>query len=216
MARGLRRGERSFLARTTHRSPLMALGWSKRGLVLAAAALGLTSCDHSVAPVLVVGPLNFSVVSGDGPTGAAGSQLSQPLVVKVTKADGGPEKDQVLNFRVIAGGGSVFGGTEITNNSGIAQELWTLGTKAGETQRIEVRAVDPETGAAQTFATFTATVVAGPPARMTKVGGDQQVVEPGETVPVSPSVKVEDQFGNPVASIAIAFSVDRKSTRLNS
>jgi len=170
----------------------------------------LASCDRPVSPP-AGGSLTFQVVSGDQQTGAAGIQLPAALVVKVTKPDGGPLKDQILNFRVIAGGGSVFGGTEITNNDGVARELWTLGPKAGEPQRIEVRAVNPATGEPQVFAVFTATAVAGPPARMSKLAGDHQEVEPGETAPIPPSVKLEDQFGNPTANIGVEFTVTRGS-----
>ena len=181
------------------------------GLVfLSMGALLLASCDHPISSP-ADGSLTFHVVSGDQQTGAAGTQLPAALVVKVTKPDGGPLKDQILNFRVIAGGGSVFGGTEITNNDGVARELWTLGTKAGEPQRIEVRAVNSATGEPQVFAVFTATAVAGPPVRMSKVAGDGQEVEPGETVPVPPSVKLEDQFGNPTANIGVEFTVTRGS-----
>ncbi|HWC73262.1 MAG TPA: kelch repeat-containing protein, partial [Gemmatimonadales bacterium] len=182
----------------------------RRILAVVAVAL-LVGCERPVTPSAGTGTLSFQVVSGDQQTGAAGSQLAAPLVVKVLKPDGGPQKDQVLNFRVIAGGGSVFGGTEITDNSGTAQELWTLGQKAGEPQKIEVRAVDPQTGEPQVFATFTATAIAGPPVRMTKLAGDGQQVEPGETVPIPPSVKLEDQFGNPVANAGVAFTVSRGS-----
>jgi N-acetylneuraminic acid mutarotase len=99
----------------------------------------------------------LQVVSGDQQQGDAGQELAQPLVVKVTRADGGPIRGQILNFRVVSGGGTVFGGTELTNAQGVAQERWTLGTSGA--QKIEVRAVDPETGAPLVFATFTATVI---------------------------------------------------------
>jgi len=178
--------------------------------VMAAAVLALGSCDRPLTPP-APGGLALEVVSGDQQQGEAGQELAQPLVVEVTRADGGPMRGQILNFRVVSGGGSVFGGAEITDNSGMAQELWTLGTRAGEPQRIEVRAVDPQTGEPQTFAAFTATAVAGPPARMTTLSGDGQQVEPGQTVPIPPSVKLEDQYGNPTANVGVAFTVVRGS-----
>ena len=183
--------------------------WKSRA-VMAAAVLALASCERPLSPPSP-GQLALEVVSGDQQQGEAGQELAQPLVVKVTRADGGPMRGQILNFRVVSGGGSVFGGAEITDNSGMAQELWTLGTRAGEPQRIEVRAVDPQTGEPQTFAAFTATAVAGPPARMTTLSGDGQQVEPGQTVPIPPSVKLEDQYGNPTANVGVAFTVVRGS-----
>ena len=183
--------------------------WKCRA-VMAVAVLALGSCERPVSPPSP-GQLALQVVSGDQQQGEAGQELAQPLVVKVTRADGGPVRGQILNFRVVSGGGSVFGGAEITDNSGMAQELWTLGTRAGEPQRIEVRAVNPQTGEPQTFGAFTATAVAGPPARMTMLAGDGQQVEPGETVPIPPSVKLEDQYGNPTANVGVTFTVVRGS-----
>jgi hypothetical protein len=183
--------------------------WNCRAL-MAAAVLALGSCERPLGPPSP-GQLALQVVSGDQQRGEAGQELAQPLVVKVTRANGSSVRGQILNFRVVSGGGSVFGGTEITDNSGMAQELWTLGTQAGEPQRIEVRAVDPQTGEPQTFGAFTATAVAGPPARMTTLSGDGQQVEPGQTVPIPPSVKLEDQYGNPTANVGVAFTVVRGS-----
>ena len=79
-------------------------------------------------------------------------------------------RDQLVNFRVIAGGGSVFAGSALTNKDGIAQERWTLGTVAGDTQRVEARAVDPETGAGVVFAVFRAIATAGTASSVTPVG----------------------------------------------
>src|SRR5216110_3307862 len=90
--------------------------------IIAIVALG---CERAVAPVQQIGDLRFSVVSGEGQTGAAGEQLAQPLVVKVTKPNGSPQKGQIVNFRVVAGNGSVYGGASLTDDGGLAQELWT-------------------------------------------------------------------------------------------
>ena len=120
------------------------------------ATLGLLSCDHSPT-TSGSDQLSLDVVSGDGQTAVVGTQLT-PLIVKVTSG-GNPIAGQILNFRVVSGGGSVYGSTELTDAHGIAQELWTLGTKAGEAQKVEVRAVESSTGAEKVFATFTATAL---------------------------------------------------------
>ncbi len=147
----------------------------------------------------------MQVVSGDQQTGAAGTQLSQPLVVEVTKPNGEAQKDQILNFKVTAGGGSVFAGTAITDNRGVAQELWTVGTRAGEPQRIEVRAVDPQTGAPQVFGVFTATVIPGPPDRMIAFGPQQQTVAFEFPVAFPPTVRLWDRYGNLASGASVAF-----------
>ena len=133
----------------------MRTRWYHCGSLLAA-SLMLASCEQSVSPT-PTGELNLSVVSGDLQEGAAGAELPNPLVVKVTKPDGRPVRGQILNFRVVSGGGSVFAGTALTDERGIAQERWTLGTSG--VQKVEVRAVSTSTGAPQVFATFTAAIV---------------------------------------------------------
>lgn len=174
-----------------------------------AGSLGLAllvqfACDHaSTAPAR--DGLALDVVSGNGQTGVVGTQLA-PLIVKVTNT-GNPVAGQVLNFRVVAGSGSVYGGTELTDSHGIAQELWTLGTKAGDPQSVEVRAVETSTGAEKVFGTFSATAVAGPAAIMKSASGDGETTGVGVAVAIPPTVLVTDQYGNPVAGSAVGFAV---------
>jgi len=168
------------------------------------ATLGLLGCNPSpTAPRL--DQLTLDVVSGDGQTAIVGTQLT-PLIVKVTSG-GNPVAGQVLNFRVTSGGGSVYGGTELTDAHGIAQELWTLGTKASEPQKVEVRAVESNTGAEKVFGTFTATALPGPASLLKVAAGDQQTAGVGQPVATTPAVLVTDQYGNPVAGIAVNFVV---------
>ncbi len=162
-----------------------------RVLSLGALLLAIGCSKEAIAPSNI-GPISLSVVSGDGQSGVAGTQLAQPLIVKVT-VNGLPRPLQVLNFRVVLGNGNVFGGTELTDLRGIAQELWTLGTKAGDPQKVEVRAVDPATGAPQVFATFTATARPGA-ATTLAVSGLQSPLTAGVSSPIT--VTAKDAFGN--------------------
>ena len=140
----------------------------KRALLLPAALLSSTltiqACDETTAFTDVAGAVvSFEVVSGDGQTGPVGEELPDPLVVRALDEKGKRVKDQLVNFRVIEGGGSMFAGASITDKDGIAQDFWTLGPEPGENV-VEVRAVDATTGEKLVFARFTATasVVPGP------------------------------------------------------
>ena len=173
----------------------------------ALALLALLSCDHSAtAPRL--DQLTLDVVSGDGQTAVVGHELA-PLVVKVTSG-GNPVVEQILNFRVVSGGGSVYGGTALTDNDGIAQELWTLGTSTAADQKVEVRAVESSTGAKKVFATFSATALPGPAAQIAIRAGNQQTAHPLSSVPIAPAVQATDQYGNPVnlANVTVDFVPD--------
>jgi hypothetical protein len=128
--------------------------------LLSAACVLLAACDDP-AVTGPIGPVQLSVVSGDGQTGPAGQQLPDPLVVRVEDSRGKGVRGQIVNFRVVEGGGSVFAGASITNKDGIAQEKWTLGMTGP--QQVAARAVDTETGEELTFAVFDATVVAVAP-----------------------------------------------------
>ena len=98
----------------------------------------------------------MQIVSGDLQQGIVEQELPAPLVVRVLDARGRPVKGRIVNFHVTAGGGSVYAGDGLTNASGIAQDYWTLGAEPGPNV-LEVRAVDPATGAKLNFGTFTAT-----------------------------------------------------------
>ncbi len=119
-------------------------------------ALVLAACGD---PISVLNPADMvlHVVSGDSQVGVPFEELPEPIVVQVVDtANNQPVVNQVINFRVVEGGGSVFAGVAHTNEEGIAQEYWTLGG-AGP-QLLEARAVTGE-GEKVIFGTFSATAV---------------------------------------------------------
>ena len=130
-----------------------------------AALLAFTGACESPVENEPAPAISLSIVSGSGQTGAVGTELSVPLVVRVTtqqnkKTVGVP--DQLVNFRIVTGAGSVFAGSALTDRDGMAQDYWTLGPEIGENV-MEVRAVDPTTGEKLVFATFNAFgVIPGP------------------------------------------------------
>ncbi|HWK89998.1 MAG TPA: Ig-like domain-containing protein, partial [Longimicrobium sp.] len=183
---------------TMTRTPLIAL----------CLAVFAAACDDP-SGVRVGPPANLEVISGNAQTGAAGTELPDPLVVKVTDERGHAVKGQLVNFRVTAGGGTVFASASITNNDGIAQERWTLGTAAGSTQTVEARAIDNDTGAPLVFATFTATVTASAPTqvRAAPAAGDTlRAGVAGSQANDSLRVLVRDQYGNPVPGASVQWT----------
>ena len=172
--------------------------------VILLASLALLSCERSPTEPRL-DQLSLDVVSGNGQTGVVGTELA-PLIVKVTSG-GNPVPLQVLNFRVVSGGGSVYGGTELTDDHGIAQEIWTLGTNASAPQRVEVRAVESSTGAQKVFGTFTATATPAPASVIIAQGGNDQTAVAGTALPVFPTVLVTDQFGNAIGGVTVTFVV---------
>jgi len=131
-----------------------------RRLVVAVPLLLAACVSHIDAPQAVLLqnlPFAMVVVSGDGQSAPGGAELTSPLVVRVEDSKGHRVTGQIVVWRVVSGGGSVFAGVAITNKDGEARERWTLG--ASGAQRVEARAVDPDNGNALTFGVFNATVL---------------------------------------------------------
>lgn len=147
----------------------------------------------------------LDIVAGNDQSGVVGTELANPLVVRVEDTNGQPVAGQLVNFRVTAGGGSVFAAAGLTNASGIVQDRWTLGTSTADSQRVEARAVDPNTGAAIVFATFRATPLPGPAHSVTKAAGDAQTGLLGAPLPDSIAVRIVDSYGNPVPGVQVSW-----------
>jgi adhesin/invasin len=170
-------------------------------------AMALFSCNDAPTETARVGtPAALDIVAGDAQEGVVGTELASPLVVRVEDANGLPVVGQLVNFRVTVGGGSVFAGSGITNALGIVQDRWTLGTSTADSQRVEARAVDPNTGARLVFATFRATARPGPAQSVTKNGGDAQQGALGVALAESLAVRVADAFGNAVPGVTVAWA----------
>ncbi len=180
--------------------------FARRLTIMLAAAL-LSACGESTSPSGHQIAALMQIVSGDAQQAVVGTELANPLVVKVLDSAGAAVSGQLVNFRVVSGGGSVFAGSSITNTAGLAQERWTLGTSTADSQRVEARAVDNVTGAPLTFAVFKAVPLPGPPASLVKVAGDSQSAVVASAVLAPPAVRVADRYGNPVAGITVAFAV---------
>ena len=136
--------------------------FERRSLLLGAFVLFAVACSDGPAGLSDVDPsVELAVVSGNGQSAPAGTELSQPLVAEVT-ANGVPLADVVVNFRVVSGGGRAFAGVARTDAQGRARDFWTLGPVAGAPQLLEVRAV--RAGQKQVYASFTATALPPVPA----------------------------------------------------
>lgn len=152
-------------------------------------------------------PAELAIVSGDLQTRTVGRELTSALVVRVTDDKGRPIEGQIVNFRVTAGGGTVFAGAALTDDDGQARERWTLGTVAGDTQRVEARAVDPATGAALVFAVFRAVGTPDVPAAVSAAGASSFTGLPMLPLADSVAVFVRDVYGNPVPGQTVVWTV---------
>jgi adhesin/invasin len=161
------------------------------GLTGSPATFGVTALAGAVAQLLVV--------AGDGLLATVNSLLPTAPSVRLRDALGNPAVGVGVTF-LPAGGGSVTGGNQITDATGLATVgSWTLGTIAG-TNTLTA------SGAGLTHV-FNANGVAGPVTALLATAGDLQSAVVGTAVATSPAVRALDQFGNPVPGAAIAFAV---------
>ncbi|HEV2123489.1 MAG TPA: Ig-like domain-containing protein [Chloroflexota bacterium] len=174
--------------------------------VLAVLATAL-SCSDSTEPTIGP-PASVTKLGGDDQQATAGSVVPDPLVVRVTDANGNPVSGIGVTWAVSAGGGSVDPGATTTNAAGEASAGWTLGTAAGENQATAaVAGLSP--------VTFSAQGRAGAPAALEKVGGDGQEAKTGSTLPDSLVVRVTDRYGNPVSGVTVTWQATRGGGAVN-
>lgn len=113
----------------------------------------------------------LEVASGDHQGGIVGRELHDPVAVRVADAAGRPVAGQVVEFRVLQGGGSVLAGTAVSDRSGLASQRWTLGAEGD--QKLEACVVDSKTGAVLLYAMFSAHAYASTMQLVLLSGGDQ-------------------------------------------
>jgi adhesin/invasin len=139
-------------------------------------------------------------VSGDGQTGVAGTELSEPLVVEVTDAFGNPIEGVTITWTADAG--SVSGSTTVTDGSGRTSVTRVLGPTAGAQTTLA-----SSEGLAGSPVVFNHTVTAGTAAGVLPVSGNNQTASPGTTLPEDLVVQVVDGDGNPVVAAAVTWVV---------
>ena len=139
-------------------------------------------------------------------TGPAAAKLPAPVVIRVTDSTSRVLPNVPVSWTALDGG-RVEPLAARTDSAGEARAHWTLGPNAG-THRLRAyvgvgRAVPPLTVAA--------TALAGVPARLTLVSGDNQRARAGSELPKAVTIRVTDRTSNPVAGATIALSVSAGS-----
>jgi hypothetical protein len=135
-------------------------------------------------------------------SGPAAAKLPTPVALRVTDSTSRVLPNVPVSWTAL-NGGRVEALAARTDTAGEARASWTLGPNAG-TQRLRAyvgagRAVPP--------LTITASALAGAPARLTVVSGDNQRAKAATELPKAITIRVTDRTSNPVAGAAVALSV---------
>jgi adhesin/invasin len=170
---------------------------------LSATAPGLTGSPLTFTATGVTGAAaTMAVNAGDNAAASAGSQVAVPPAVLVTDAFGNPVSGVSVTFAVASGGGSLTGGGQTTNASGIAAVTsWTLGAVAGVNTLTAT-----STGLTGSPITFTATGNPGNATNLALVQGDGQTGSVGGTLGTTLQVLVTDNLANPVQGVTVGWA----------
>ena len=109
----------------------LSLTKASTGYTLVANSSGLTSATSSAFTITAGAAATLALVSGGGQNATPGTQLPQPVVVRVTDGYGNGVGGQEVVFAVVTGGGSVGTANATTDASGQASTTWTLGNVVG-------------------------------------------------------------------------------------
>ncbi len=188
-----------------HRGISVAGSWlggdSRLSLALAALlVIGASACsdNSNTTTALTATTIQVSAAT-NAQTGVVGTALAQPVAVIVADQNGAPLAGATVNWAVTAGGGSVASATSVTDASGNATVVWTLGQTVGtDTLTASI--------AGGANAIITATATAGTASAVHVTSADTLTVTAGTTT-APLVVKVVDQFGNPISGATVTWAV---------
>ena len=172
----------------------------RTGFLAGTALLGiLTGCSRGATQ-----PAQYSldVLSGASQTAVVGQTLPAPFVVRVSDLSTGDGVAGVtVTWTIIGGEGTLSTATSLTDASGDATTLLTLGTRSGTplTQATVPRSQIP--------VVFVTTALPGPLTRLVKFGGDSQSSATSGTLSVPFVVETADAYGNPVPAVPVHWWV---------
>src|SRR5205807_1245945 len=154
---------------------------------------------------VVVNPGPAATIAANSPTSqtaAAGTAVSSPPSVIVKDANGNPVAGVSVTFSPAVGSGTVTGGSQMTNASGVATVgSWTLSATAGS------NTLTATSGSLSgSPVTFTAAGTAGPSATMARSSGDNLTGQVATRLQTPHVVLVSDANGNPVAGVTVAWA----------
>lgn len=134
---------------------------------------------------------------GGSQSGTVGDPLPLPVAVRALTEDEAPVAGVMVTFHVTEGGGSVAPESAETDEEGIAEAEWTLGTGAGP-QAVEARFRDLDP------VVFQATALPGGPAALVVDPTEVALDALGDTVRIQ--AEAEDLYGNALPELPLTWS----------
>jgi hypothetical protein len=154
----------------------------------------LSTCEN--VTVLPGAPANIAIQSGDDQEEEVTSTLD-PFVALITDANDNPVPGATVNWSIESGTGTLSTASSLSGATGLASSTLTYDTTA------EIFSVKATLVANAESILFSAEALAAQPDTLTIEGGNLQQASVGSPLPVQLSVKVRDQYSNPVPDTAI-------------
>ena len=159
-------------------------------------------------------PASMELVVGDDQTAGAGQAVPIAPAVRIRDADGTPLPGIPVTFTVTEGGGTVEGGTPVTDASGVATiGKWTLGPAVGENELSAEVSGQSLSGSPVVFSASSTAGTVSPTASRVEASPETITASNGASA-TTITVRVLDQFGNPIAGAAVALAADGSGNTL--
>lgn len=182
-----------------------AAGDAARSLLLLS-TLAFAACTESISPPK---PASVTPDQATVADGVAGTILANPPTFVVKDAGGTVLGGVGITVAITAGGGVLTDAPTSTRDGATPVGTWRLGNTAG------VNSVTVTVGSLPPLV-ISVNGKAGPPASVTIVSGNNQIVLAGTDVPVAPVAQVRDQFANGVGGVPVSFVVSQGRGTLSS
>ena len=189
--------------RTTASGEATSGGWT---LGTTAGQQGLQATADGVPAVTFTATATAGPLSRLTPVTAVDQQtrVNTPVpslpAVRAEDQYGNPVNGAAVVFTIVQGSGMLIGAQQSSNDLGVATVgSWTIGTAIGQ-QIVTATAIGAQP------AVFSVNALAGPPADLVRLVGDNQAGVANLNIATPPGVRVVDAFGNPVGNVPVTFT----------
>ncbi|MDQ6611337.1 MAG: Ig-like domain-containing protein [Gemmatimonadota bacterium] len=158
---------------------------------------GFPGCNAAVVDAVVT-PASLIVVQGNLQSGAVGTLLPTPVVMRVRGSDGLPLAKVPISFSVTSGGGAVDPGTVVSDVNGEVKAKWSLGPLQVQQS---LSAVAPGLDPVPVLATGIM------PSDLVVAQGNNQTAKAGSALPVQLVIRVTGSTNIPIPGVTVAFSI---------
>ncbi len=160
------------------------------------AAVALGGCGKQVVAAPIPGSL--VVVQGNNQQAQGGSELPNPVIIRVLGTDGSPIAKLPIGFSVVQGGGAVNPGSAPSDENGEVKVKWTVGpNEAAQLLRASVPGVEAVNVSATSLL----------PTDIVVAQGNNQSARAGAALPNPIVIRIIGPGNVAMKGIAVAFQV---------